>query len=57
MRGVKKHHLPFKICVCCNKPFAWRKKWEKCWNEVKYCSDQCRKSNQKSSFLKQENST
>ncbi|MFH6948201.1 DUF2256 domain-containing protein [Flavobacterium sp. FlaQc-51] len=24
------------------RPFAWRKKWEKIWNEVKYCSDKCR---------------
>ncbi len=22
--------------------FTWRKKWEKVWNEVKYCSDRCR---------------
>ena len=21
---------------------TWRKKWEHCWHEVKYCSDQCR---------------
>jgi hypothetical protein len=25
--------------VVCNKPFTWRKKWEKVWDEVKYCSD------------------
>ncbi|RYE16560.1 MAG: DUF2256 domain-containing protein, partial [Sphingobacteriaceae bacterium] len=25
-------------------PFDWRKKWEKCWDEVKYCSDRCRKA-------------
>nr|WP_232727952.1 DUF2256 domain-containing protein [Acidovorax sp. 69] len=23
-------------------PFTWRKKWEKVWDEVKYCSDRCR---------------
>ncbi|AIJ37245.1 Zinc finger protein [Flavobacterium psychrophilum] len=28
--------------MVCNKPFAWRKKWEKVWDEVKYCSDKCR---------------
>lgn len=41
------HHkttLPSKICPVCGKPFAWRKKWEKCWNEVKYCSERCRRS-------------
>ena len=42
MRGVKKEHLPSKICIVCKKPFTWRKKWEKVWNEVKYCSRRCR---------------
>jgi hypothetical protein len=42
MKGVKKENLPVKICFACNKPFTWRKKWEKNWNEVKYCSDRCR---------------
>jgi len=42
MRGVKKQHLPTKICVVCQRPFVWRKKWEKNWDEVKYCSDACR---------------
>ncbi|MBK8193802.1 MAG: DUF2256 domain-containing protein [Lewinellaceae bacterium] len=26
----------------CGKPFAWRKKWEKVWDEVRYCSERCR---------------
>lgn len=42
MKGVKKQHLPSKICVSCNRPFAWRKKWEKDWEQVKYCSTKCR---------------
>lgn len=42
MRGVKKQNLPNKTCVVCQKPFAWRKKWEKVWDEVKYCGDKCR---------------
>lgn len=42
MKGVKKQNLPSKICVTCNKEFVWRKKWEKNWPEVKYCSDRCR---------------
>jgi hypothetical protein len=41
---VKKSDLPSKICVTCDKPFTWRKKWEKVWDEVKYCSDKCRMS-------------
>lgn len=43
MRGVKKQHLPEKVCAVCLRPFTWRKKWEKNWDEVKYCSDACRK--------------
>jgi hypothetical protein len=39
-----KSFLPTKNCVVCGKPFTWRKKWERCWDEVKYCSDRCRKS-------------
>lgn len=38
----KKTELPQKICVVCLRPFAWRKKWEKAWKDVKYCSDKCR---------------
>lgn len=38
----KKSDLPHKICATCGRPFAWRKKWEKVWQEVKYCSDKCR---------------
>jgi len=41
-RGVRKSDLPQKICATCGKPFTWRKKWEKVWDEVKYCSDRCR---------------
>ncbi|MFN5370539.1 MAG: DUF2256 domain-containing protein [Bacteroidia bacterium] len=41
MKGVKKQHLPQKICLRCNKPFTWRKKWERDWENVKYCSRKC----------------
>ena len=40
-RGVKKEHLPSKVCVVCNRPFTWRKKWERCWEEVTTCSKSC----------------
>ncbi|WP_242121322.1 DUF2256 domain-containing protein [Aestuariivivens sediminicola] len=39
-----KHVLPHKTCPVCQRPFAWRKKWERNWEEVKYCSKRCRKS-------------
>ncbi|HMV10386.1 MAG TPA: DUF2256 domain-containing protein [Cyclobacteriaceae bacterium] len=38
----KKLNLPTKSCQVCGRPFTWRKKWEKVWDEVKYCSDRCR---------------
>ncbi len=34
--------LPEKICAACGRPFTWRKKWERCWEQVRYCSDRCR---------------
>ncbi|MCP1436882.1 hypothetical protein J3D56_000318 [Erwinia persicina] len=40
-KGNKKT-LPVRFCKYCNKPMTWRKKWEKCWDEVQYCSERCR---------------
>ena len=40
-RGVKKENLPTKICVTCGRPFTWRKKWERVWDEVTTCSKSC----------------
>ena len=37
-----KRDLPVKFCATCGRPFTWRKKWAKVWEEVKYCSDRCR---------------
>ena len=33
-----------KICVSCGLEFFWRKKWERNWDTVKYCSERCKKS-------------
>ncbi|MFN3926243.1 MAG: DUF2256 domain-containing protein [Pseudanabaenaceae cyanobacterium] len=38
-----KSYLPTKICATCGREFTWRKKWANCWEEVKYCSDKCRR--------------
>jgi len=46
-KGVKKQHLPTKNCLVCQRPFTWRKKWEKVWDEVQYCSDKCRSQKHK----------
>ncbi|MFJ3483153.1 DUF2256 domain-containing protein [Pseudomonas sp. NPDC090202] len=40
---MKKHQLPTKICATCGLPFTWRKKWERCWSDVKFCSERCRR--------------
>ncbi|NBV12798.1 MAG: DUF2256 domain-containing protein [Sphingobacteriia bacterium] len=42
MKNLKKEFLPQKNCVVCGRPFTWRKKWKTVWEEVKYCSDNCR---------------
>ena len=42
MKMRKKSDLPQKTCVTCGRPFTWRKKWDKVWDEVRYCSDRCR---------------
>jgi hypothetical protein len=34
---------PTKICPVCGRPFQWRKKWKDVWDEVRYCSERCRK--------------
>ncbi len=38
----KKADLPSKTCQTCGLPFTWRKKWERDWENVRYCSDRCR---------------
>jgi len=38
-----KRDLPTKICPVCRRPFSWRKKWAKVWDDVIYCSERCRR--------------
>lgn len=35
--------LPTKPCAACGRVITWRKKWERSWDQVKYCSDACRR--------------
>ncbi len=49
MKTVSKENLPVKQCAACKRPFTWRKKWEKVWDEVKYCSQKCRAMKKQSS--------
>ena len=36
--------LPSKPCVACGLPMTWRRSWAKNWEEVKYCSEACRRN-------------
>ena len=33
---------PDKLCKRCGRTISWRKKWERDWDAVKYCSNACR---------------
>jgi len=44
MKMRKKSDLPVKTCAHCGLPFSWRKKWERDWDQVKYCSERCRRA-------------
>ncbi len=36
--------IPDKSCQACGRTITWRKKWARDWDEVKYCSDACRRA-------------
>ncbi|MEO6747894.1 MAG: DUF2256 domain-containing protein [Caldimonas sp.] len=36
--------LPSKRCVACSRTMSWRKRWSRSWDEVKFCSDACRRN-------------
>ncbi|RDI20661.1 hypothetical protein DFR41_11067 [Pseudacidovorax intermedius] len=44
-RGFKgnKAALPVKPCAVCSRPMSWRKAWARNWEEVRYCSEACRR--------------
>jgi hypothetical protein len=46
LRDRMPHHVdrPTKTCVVCGRPFQWRKKWKDVWEEVRYCSERCRRT-------------
>jgi hypothetical protein len=35
--------LPSKTCQACGRPMSWRKAWAKNWEQVRWCSDACRR--------------
>ncbi|MFD2190860.1 DUF2256 domain-containing protein [Pistricoccus aurantiacus] len=44
----RKQDLPQKQCAQCLRPFRWRRKWARCWQEVRYCSERCRRDARRS---------
>ena len=44
-----KLNLPNKRCAACGRLMTWRKSWAKNWENVKYCSEKCRRAGGKSS--------
>jgi hypothetical protein len=41
-KTIAKGDLPHKVCPVCGRPFSWRRKWARDWDNVKFCSDRCR---------------
>ncbi|MEQ8799450.1 MAG: DUF2256 domain-containing protein [Salinisphaeraceae bacterium] len=42
-RMRRKGDLPEKVCAGCGRPFAWRRKWARHWEAVRYCSQRCKR--------------
>jgi hypothetical protein len=40
---MTRHEVPEKLCATCGRTMAWRAKWAKNWDAVRYCSDGCRR--------------
>ncbi len=43
----KKPNLPRKLCQHCGLPFVWRKQWRAVWEQVRYCSERCRREHKR----------
>ena len=35
---------PTKQCAGCGRTITWRKKWERDWDQVRWCSERCRRA-------------
>ncbi|HCG78469.1 MAG TPA: DUF2256 domain-containing protein, partial [Oceanospirillales bacterium] len=33
-----------KNCAYCQRPFCWRRKWARDWENVRYCSQRCKRA-------------
>ncbi|MCR9221844.1 MAG: DUF2256 domain-containing protein [Alphaproteobacteria bacterium] len=43
-KHVKKSDLPRKSCAHCGRETVWRRKWASTWEQVRYCSERCRRA-------------
>lgn len=34
---------PSKTCATCGRTITWRKRWERAWDEIRHCSERCRR--------------
>ena len=41
---------PSKICEVCGREMTYRKSWAKNWDQVKYCSERCRRNKKSEDF-------
>lgn len=39
-----KEALASKPCAACGRTMTWRRKWANDWQDVRYCSDACRRT-------------
>ncbi|RIQ14337.1 DUF2256 domain-containing protein [Bordetella avium] len=39
-----KQYLPSKPCAHCQRPMTWRRRWARCWEQVLYCCEACRRA-------------
>ncbi|MDB3892386.1 DUF2256 domain-containing protein [Alphaproteobacteria bacterium] len=56
-KSPNKANLPSKICATCQRPFNWRKKWARDWEQVRYCSKRCAGARSKASSTNNEASS
>ena len=43
-RGSARDALPTKPCASCGRTITWRRAWERDWDDVRHCSDACRRA-------------
>ncbi|MDJ0805267.1 MAG: DUF2256 domain-containing protein [Gammaproteobacteria bacterium] len=45
----QKTQLPTKICDACGRSLAWRRRWARFWDEVRYHAKACRRHRRRGS--------